>query len=239
MTAINTTYLPITDPLCSNETCLAFAAGEAASQTHISWASQFEYGKYVTYYYCAFIGLFAVAYGYRLLKDHIFCFPQKQINNTTPSIFDKAIALGRSLTYRRFRGRLADTLALPSLGVSALIILSFLYACLLTFTQHPYYRERRDFGSPPLGVRAGMAGTALTPLVFALAGKYNLVTLLTGVSHEKLNVLHRWVSYIYLFFGIAHTVPFLIADSRAIDGGSKGLRYRFSAPGESHALSDS
>jgi hypothetical protein len=44
-----------------------------------------------------------------------------------------------------------------------------------------------------------------TPIVIALASKANITTLLTGIGHEKLNVVHRWIS-----FGLAwvHTIPF-------------------------------
>lgn len=224
METMNMTYLPLSNPLCNNDTCLAFETAHLASQAQISWLSQFEYGKWVTYYYCGFIGIFAIHYIYRTITDRIVHNRPKDVRRT-PTLMDRKIALGRSLTYRRLSGRIGDSLGLPSLGLTAFILLSILFALLLTFVQHPYYRLRRGFGSPPLGVRAGMAGTALTPLVFALAGKYNLVTLLTGISHEKLNTLHRWVSYIYLFFGIAHTVPFLVADLS--DGGTKRLHYQF------------
>ncbi|CAE6393364.1 unnamed protein product [Rhizoctonia solani] len=39
--------------------------------------------------------------------------------------------------------------------------------------------------------RAAHLATSQTPLIVALAGKNNIVTLLTGIGYEKLNVLHR------------------------------------------------
>jgi predicted ferric reductase len=135
------------------------------------------------------------------------------------------VAITRSITYRRASGRIADFKKLPSLGLAILVLASCLFAVLICFVQHPYYRQNRGYGSPPLGVRAGLAGTAMTPIVVALSGKYNLVTLLTGISHEKLNFLHRWCGIIYLFFGIVHTIPFLINNYRS--GGPKRLYYQF------------
>ncbi|KAG9118763.1 hypothetical protein FRC07_006558, partial [Ceratobasidium sp. 392] len=42
--------------------------------------------------------------------------------------------------------------------------------------------------------RAAHLATSQTPLIVALAGKNNIVSLLTGVGYEKLNVLHRAVA---------------------------------------------
>ena len=208
---------------------MAYEMAEMASQSQISWASQFEYGKWVTYYYCGFLIIFAGIYLYQVVTDRFYVYPLKK-EASKPAIGQKLVAIYRFLSYRHLPGRIGNSLALPSVGITALVLLSVLFALLLSFVQHPYYRPRAGFGSPPFAVRTGMAGLGLTPIVFALAGKYNLVTLLTGVSHEKLNVLHRWVSYIYLFFGIAHTVPFLVANLR--DGGAKALHAQFYSAGQ-------
>jgi hypothetical protein len=50
-TDVNITHLPLSDPLCANDTCLAFAEAGDASQTLISWTSQFSYGWYTLYYW--------------------------------------------------------------------------------------------------------------------------------------------------------------------------------------------
>ena len=54
------------------------------------------------------------------------------------------------------------------------------------------------------GVRAGWLAVAQMPLLILLVGKSNIVGLLTGVSYERLNVLHRWTSRIMLFMAILH-----------------------------------
>ena len=144
------------------------------------------------------------------------------------------LAYVRKIAYRRASGRIANMKKLPNLGLALLAGLAWLFAIVLMFTEHPYYRNNRGYGSPTLGVRAGLAGTALTPIVFALSGKYNLVTLLTGISHEKLNFWHRQVGLIYLFFGVVHTVPYLINDFGS--GGPKRLWYQFYTAGEYSSL---
>jgi len=50
----------------------------------------------------------------------------------------------------------------------------------------------------------------LMPWIVALAMKANLISLVTGISHERLNVLHRWAAYTCLVLSILHTVPFYV-----------------------------
>ncbi|KAG2013502.1 metalloreductase, variant 2 [Coprinopsis cinerea AmutBmut pab1-1] len=54
--------------------------------------------------------------------------------------------------------------------------------------------------------RAGMIATSQIPLVVGLANKNNVVSYLTGVGHEKLNVLHRASGRTVLFFLWIHAV---------------------------------
>ena len=51
--------LSLSDPRCvqAAEGCIAFYAAENASQAAIPWASQFDYGHYVTYYWVIILGL--------------------------------------------------------------------------------------------------------------------------------------------------------------------------------------
>ena len=55
-----------------------------------------------------------------------------------------------------------------------------------------------------LGIRAGWLAIAQIPLLILLAGKNNLIGLVTGVSYERLNVLHRWVARGALLMAILH-----------------------------------
>ncbi|KAL3418478.1 ferric reductase transmembrane [Phlyctema vagabunda] len=64
--------------------------------------------------------------------------------------------------------------------------------------------------SPPLGTRSGWLALACMPFVFATATKANLITLLTGVPHEKLQVFHRWISYAFFTLALMHTFPFIV-----------------------------
>lgn len=55
-----------------------------------------------------------------------------------------------------------------------------------------------------LGVRAGWVGVAQLPLLILLAGKNNLIGFMTGISYERLNVLHRWTARMFFFLVTLH-----------------------------------
>lgn len=55
-----------------------------------------------------------------------------------------------------------------------------------------------------LGLRAAWLAVAQVPLLILLAGKNNLIGLVTGVSYERLNVFHRWVSRVFLLLATFH-----------------------------------
>lgn len=55
-----------------------------------------------------------------------------------------------------------------------------------------------------LGVRAAWLAVANIPLLLLLSGKANLIGALSGVSYERLNVLHRWVARGILLLATLH-----------------------------------
>ncbi|CZT02082.1 uncharacterized protein RAG0_09415 [Rhynchosporium agropyri] len=67
-TSTNTTLLPLNDPGCNDSTCHAFQEAMDASQAEIPFASQFIYGHYIVFSYCAVVLLFSIAHVYRQLS---------------------------------------------------------------------------------------------------------------------------------------------------------------------------
>lgn len=57
-----------------------------------------------------------------------------------------------------------------------------------------------------LAVRAAWLGIAQVPLLILLAGKNNLIGLVSGISYERLNVIHRWSARILLFLVTLHVI---------------------------------
>ncbi|KAF1817680.1 hypothetical protein P152DRAFT_454252 [Eremomyces bilateralis CBS 781.70] len=219
--------LPLSDPRCRNDSCIEFYADHNASQKAISWDSQFRYGHLVLWYYTIILAFFVAVHFTYVVIDRTPC-PSAERN---PSTLDKSVAMVRTISYRRIPGKLGEYLGAPGLGVSLLVFLSVLTVTIMAFVQHPYYRPFRAYGSPPLGVRTGLMANAVIPLTVALAGKVNIVTLLTGYGHEKLNTIHRWAGWILFYLSMLHTIPFLIQSSSAKEGGAARLRKKFYAPG--------
>jgi len=224
----NTTNLPLSDPFCNTDACLAFSKAHKASQNAVSYTHQFDYGHYTTWFYLAVLSVGIAIRILNLYKNRNSQNPRSQSNKLTAT-GHKALALCRALSYRSVGGPTAARWGVPKLGMLIFGIFTLLFFLLMTFLVHPYYRERRGYGSPPLAVRTGLMSTALIPLIVALSGKVNIVTWLTGISHEKLNIFHRWASYLCLFLAVVHTVPFIVTPLQTC--GAAGLRAQFYKPG--------
>lgn len=118
----------------------------------------------------------------------------------------------RFLSYRAFRIPALNWTSAP-LGILALGVVGTIYFFCMTLAPKPYYwpSDGLPWGnSPPIATRAGWLSLACLPFIFATAGKSNLITALTGVSHEKLQVFHRWISYACFITALIHTFPFII-----------------------------
>lgn len=135
------------------------------------------------------------------------------------SLFDRILLHLRSFGYLRSSWQKIGT---TSFGLGLLILAGFSYPVLYVFTQRPYYEREPKFGPPPLAGRSGMIALAMTPFILMLGMKANLISLVTGVGHEKLNVLHRWLGFFMGFFSVVHTIPFIVEPLK--QGGMDRLR---------------
>ncbi|KAM0250211.1 hypothetical protein ACHAQJ_008704 [Trichoderma viride] len=126
------------------------------------------------------------------------------------SPWQKVTALTRYLSYRGFHVRALRWNSAP-LGLLLLAAAGTVFFFCMDLIPQPYYWPSLDFGgSPPLGTRSGWMALACMPFVFATASKSNWITLTTGVSHEKLQVFHRWISYAFFLLALMHTFPFIV-----------------------------
>ena len=221
--------LSLSDPRCNNDSCLAFQTAHNLSQATISYYYQYEYGHFTAYYIVVAIGIASIISIYNQWHS-------RRVLATRPSTGQRHVgwrnrlqACRRSIAYRHLRFPYEDAIRPPPLGMLASLLLFLLFLAVLAFGVRPYYREHRGYGSPPLAVRTGLIAAALTPLLVALGGKFNVVTLLTGVSYERLNVIHRWVGWFCLGVSIVHAIPFIVAPLR--DGGYEALRTQYYEPG--------
>ncbi|KAK5218922.1 Ferric/cupric reductase transmembrane component 7 [Exophiala xenobiotica] len=134
-----------------------------------------------------------------------------------PSILRRTTAVIRYLSYRGFHVAAFRWNSAP-VGLLLLAAVGVIYFFCMDLAPKPYYWASLDYGcSPPLGTRSGWMALACMPFVFATASKASLITLVTGVTHEKLQVFHRWISYAFFILALMHTFPFIVYHIRFHD----------------------
>lgn len=137
---------------------------------------------------------------------------QSSVSSVVP--INNLVALFRFIFYRPVRQITIRKgwrpFVFPSLSVIVIVFLAFAVGLLYCCLPQPLFWKSIAYGSPPLAVRSGMMAVALLPWIVALSMKANLITMVTGISHERLNVLHRWAAYLCLVLSILHTVPFYV-----------------------------
>lgn len=138
--------------------------------------------------------------------------PQSPVESSASTFapLNNTIAIFRYIFYRpvpSIRIRKFE-LGFPSAAVALIFGTALLFVMSYCFIPQPLYYATIAYGSPPLAIRAGMMAVAMMPWIVALSMKTNLVSLLTGIGHERLNVLHRWGGYLCLLLSLIHTVPF-------------------------------
>ncbi|KAF6237794.1 hypothetical protein HO173_003995 [Letharia columbiana] len=92
-------------------------------------------------------------------------------------------------------------LKVPPLGTISLLLAYLGFVLALEFIDNDVPGAQHY---QALGIRAAWLAVAQVPLLILLAAKHNLIGLVTGVSYERLNVLHRWVSRVLLLLATLH-----------------------------------
>ncbi|KAL4983276.1 ferric reductase like transmembrane component-domain-containing protein [Aspergillus falconensis] len=162
------------------------------------------YALNTVYFLCATVFVFAVAH---------FASRYAPPRARRSPLWQKGTAAGRFLSYRGFRIPGVGYWA-GSAGVAGLIGAGIVFFFAMTLGPKPYYWPNTDTvnfgGSPPIATRAGWMAVALLPFVLALGAKANLVSALTGVPHERLQIFHHWTSYAMFVLALVHTFPFIV-----------------------------
>ncbi|KAF2091902.1 ferric reductase [Saccharata proteae CBS 121410] len=163
-----------------------------------------RYALTVVYFMIAFIAFFAIGNIFSSLPKNRY---------SSSNIWRRIVACCRYLTYRSFHVRIFDWWS-PSLAYILVGLAGTVFFFALCLGPRPYYWPNTDevsYGSsPPLATRAGWMAIALLPFILALSAKANFITAVTGVSHEKLQVFHRWTSYAMFVLALIHTFPFIV-----------------------------
>lgn len=136
-----------------------------------------------------------------------------QFKGKLSKVANRTVALNRYLSHRSFRINALNWNSAP-IGVLLLGTVGAIFFLAMTFGPKPYYwpgKGQTEYGnSPPIATRTGWMSLGCMPFVFATSPKSNMVTGLTGVSHEKLQVFHRWISYAMYVLALIHTFPFIV-----------------------------
>ncbi|KAF9737920.1 hypothetical protein PMIN06_009091 [Paraphaeosphaeria minitans] len=140
--------------------------------------------------------------------------PKSQSSVSSLGFINKSVAFFRFIFYRQIREiRIRKgwrPLVFPSLAACVIVVGALALGICYTFIPQPLFWKSIAYGSPPVAIRSGMMAVALIPWIVGLSMKANIITLITGIGHERLNVLHRWTAYLCLVLSIIHTVPFYI-----------------------------
>jgi len=163
--------------------------------------------------------------------------PKVESNASSFRPLNMAIAMCRYVFYRpipafqvyRLRKHIRPII-FPGLGALSVIFVAFILVICYCFVPQPLYRQSIQYGSPPLAIRAGMIAVAMMPWIVGLSMKANIISWLTGVGHERLNVLHRWLAYLCLLLSLIHTIPFYVTPIWD-QGGLRVFRAYFPANG--------
>ncbi|KAL4814903.1 ferric reductase like transmembrane component-domain-containing protein [Aspergillus spinulosporus] len=162
------------------------------------------YALNTVYFLCATVFVFAVAH---------FASKYAPARVRRSSLWQKGTAAGRFFSYKGFRIPGVGFWA-GSAGIAGLIGVGAVFFFAMTLGPRPYYWPNTDTvnfgGSPPIATRAGWMAVALLPFVLALGAKANLVSALTGVPHERLQIFHHWTSYAMFVLALVHTFPFIV-----------------------------
>lgn len=177
----------------------------AYQATREPWSENIKYGRYTLYFCAATIALFSLLYAF---NTALFWSRMRRGSASFP-FKSKIFALARLSTYPRLPYGVAHAVnyvwAVGPLGPNILLFLGLLYASLYCWA-NPYLFRPPFYGSPPVGLRSEWICVALIPFVFVLGSKRNVISWLTGVSHDKLQVFHQGVAFIVVYMAVVHGV---------------------------------
>lgn len=196
-------------------TCDGFTEAQCAwymHRWHFWYIADHVYALPTVAFFMSGIGLFTIGH---LVSYYIIglAFPKFR----GPKPWRMLVASIRYLSYRGFHVASLGFNSAP-IGVLVLGLIGAVFFFCMDLIPQPYYWPSLDFGgSPPLGTRSGWLALGCMPFVFATATKTNWITLLTGVSHERLQVFHRWIAYAFFILALMHTFPFIVYHIRFHD----------------------
>ena len=134
---------------------------------------------------------------------------QSQPRNVIAQAYETTIAICREMAYPQLywlNGRVGRYFNPPPLGRCLVlltywaIILTMLWTNTILAPSSSMYAYKWEI----VGFRAAWVSITQVPLIYCLSCKFNVISLVTGISYERLNWLHRWVSRTLFLTVIVH-----------------------------------
>ena len=173
--------------------------------------------SYVSYYYS--MGTLGYFFGIVVLRSCTYwlswllpSLSQRVFNTHIARFLRKHIALPALFNHRAAEPFRVTRWLLPRRLIS--LALFGYYVIILTFLSIKYYVELSPFGystqtsfvTTALSTRAAYLATYLLPIVFATAGRNNVLIYLTGWSFEEWNHFHRYLARLVVLLIIVHAI---------------------------------
>jgi ferredoxin-NADP reductase len=141
-------------------------------------------------------------------KRHTTTVPSRP-ENLVSQTYDTIISICRELAYPQIwwlRGSFTRFFNPPALGRCLLLlvywvaILTALWTNVILTPSSPNYAYKWEI----VGFRAAWVSVTQLPLIYCLSSKVNVISLITGISYERLNWLHRWIARTLFLTVIVH-----------------------------------
>ncbi|RXK35856.1 hypothetical protein M231_06862 [Tremella mesenterica] len=193
-------YVPLDDEL---------TAYQAA---RIPWADEVRYGHYALFFLGAILVISTLLHLYSLIRARFLPdSTSKLLTGRLGNVKTRILAVARILTYPQlpYSNRLVLIWTFGPLGPNLLLAGGLVLVSLLTWI-NKYYYYAPFYGSAPLYLRSEWIAMATLPFVYILGTKRNLISLLTGVSHDKLQVFHQGVAFNFVYMSLVHTITAII-----------------------------
>lgn len=214
----------------ANRTSVEFQEAAMRLQTAMPGPLQVSFGNYTIFFGAGIILAACIKNIWFQVADSRYRNNGQQTKSLSflESFVATLVSNSRYIGYKPINSKICTLLGLPtSVGSLLFILASTAYLACYCFVPSYWLRGCSGFGRPPICVRAGVMAAAMTPFIYILSGKSNVITLLTGISYEKLNGFHRWSGVMTLALVLVHCIPFVY--QALLEGGSTFLAETFSS----------
>lgn len=132
-----------------------------------------------------------------------------QPSNIFIQSYETCLTICRELTYptmKPFSGSISRYFTIPPLGQCLTILTYWIILLIMLWTNVllPKSDDMYAYHWEKVGFRAAWISVTQIPFIYALSCKFNIISIVTGVSYDRLNWLHRWAARTLFLTVIVH-----------------------------------